>query len=502
MSRSIRNTIANIIGVVSTTAFAFIFAIVYFRILGSENYGLISLCTTMLLLGNLFVDIGIGRAVTRELARREHAVELAQEMRDALFTLQAVHFSLAFVCGIVIAASSRWLATHWLQRETLGIDEAVQAITLLGIVATLQLPRELCRSALAGLQRQVFLNVCTASISLLRGITTLAALHWIAPTATVFLLVQVIVSAFETAVLLFAVWQRMPSANRWPRFDGRVIKETWQFAAGDGLGSLLYTCMMMGDRVLLSRLLPLNVFGGYSLAALIADTMLRATEPFTSAYFPHFTDLIARHDKDQLSREYHRVTIIVAAILIPAAFVLAFFSEEILQLVSGNQSIAKSFAAVLAIRALANAANGLQHFPHLIQLATGLSSTALILNVFNVGIYLPGIMFLTPLYGVIVPAVLLLFVNLFQTVPMILVTHRRAMQGEAWNWILGSVLRPVLITLVVVSASSYLAPKMISWLVTVPWLAATYVLAMAAILLLSKTTRLLILGFWHRRRER
>ncbi len=502
VSRTINNTIANFAGLITTTGLTLLFSIFYFRILGSENFGLVSFCTTILLIGGLFVDLGIGRTVTRELARREHNPELAQEMRDALFTLQMVHFTLAFSCGLAIVVSSPWLATHWLNLEKTEIDVAVQAITLLGIVATLQLPRELCRAALAGMQRQVLSNLFTTSFSTLRGLATIAALLWISPTPRIFLIVQVIVSILETGTLLISVWLKMPKKERRPHFDTNFIKDIWLFAVGDGLAVLLSIGMTMGDRILLSRLLPLDLFGSYTLAILIAEVILRAATPFSSAYFPHFSDLIARNNRSQLSEEYHRLAIVVSAFLVPGGLVMAFFPIQILQLITGQPTIAASFAAVLAVRALGNVIYGLQYLPHCLQLAAGKSTPALYLNILNISIYLPGILYFTPIYGFLVPAILWFLIITLQMPPMIFVTHRVVLKGEAWIWIKDSGLKPALISLAVVSTSAYFAPATVSWFITLPWLLTTYFVASASVMLLSNRTRPIVLMLSQRLLER
>ena len=489
MSRAILNTIANFAGLVSTAGLTLLFSIVYFRILGSENFGLISFCTTVLLIGNLFVDLGLGRTVTRELARREHNPELGQEMRDALYTLQLVHFGLAFTCGVIIVASSSWLATHWLNRDTVEIGAAAEAIALLGVVAVLQLPRELCRSALGGLQRQVLSNIFGTVFSALRGAVTIAALFWIAPTPTIFLLAQVAVSIVETGTLLIAVWLAMPRKERRPRFDVNILKDIGVFAISDGLALLIGVGMTLGDRVLLSRLLPLDVFGNYSLAIMVAEIILRIVSPFSSAYFPHFADLLARKNQSPLSDSYNHVSIVTAAVLVPAAFVLIFFSTPILQLMTGHPAIAVAFAPVLALRALGNAIIALQYLPHALQLAAGVATTALYVSIVNLAIYLPGILYFTPIYGYLAPAILWVIIVTIQTPVMIFVTHRITLKGEAWTWVRESIVMPTLISATIVGVSAYLAPGTVSWFITVPWLAASDVVAMGCVLLASNRTR-------------
>lgn len=494
MPRSFRNTIANAGGLIVTAGLALVFMALYFRLLGSENYGLVGFCTTILLVGNLFVDLGLGRSVVRELARREHDPGLAQEMRDALFTLQTVHFGLALLCGLGLIASSGWIAANWLKHGAGNVQDATAAIAIVGLIAILQLPRELCRASLGGLQRQVFLNIWLSIFAALRGIVTLAALFFIEPTATVFLIAQLGVSAVETTAFVIAVWRHMPRGTRRVRFEPRIVKETWRFATSDGLAVLLGVGMLMGDRIVLSWILPLESYGAYMLAVMVTDVILRSASPFTQAYFPHLTDLVARSRQEELSVEYQRVAQFIASLVVPLAMLMCFFPTEIIALASGNAALASTFAGVLALRALGNMVNALQYLPHCLQLAQGKASVALVINMIGISIYLPAILLLTPHYGIMVPVSLWLVVNLSSFAPMIVITHRLALKRQGFNWVKDSVLMPLLAAVVVVAISRAIAPHDLSWAVVVPWLATTGVLATAAVIVASRRTREAVLN--------
>ena len=159
ISRAGINTVANFAGILVTQLASIFFAIAYFRILGAENYGLVGFSVTLVQLGTYIADMGIGRVVVRELARRSHASDLAEQMSDVLLTLQATNFALALIVGIAIAGSAPWLAQHWLQLGDLPLNEAVHAIVIMGAIAVLQLPRSIGLEALRGLQQQVLSNI-------------------------------------------------------------------------------------------------------------------------------------------------------------------------------------------------------------------------------------------------------------------------------------------------------------------------------------------------------
>src|SRR6202022_3487455 len=97
------------------------------------------------------------------------------------------------------------------------LSDAVHAIIIMGGIALLQLPRSISLEALRGLQQQVLSNVLMAVFSLVRGCVILGALYFIAPTAIVFLVSQVVVGFVETAVTTGAAWFFMPKSSRLPR---------------------------------------------------------------------------------------------------------------------------------------------------------------------------------------------------------------------------------------------------------------------------------------------
>jgi O-antigen/teichoic acid export membrane protein len=488
ISRASINTAANFVGNSLTQAAGLLFSIAYFRVLGAENFGLVGFSVTLLQLGTYFVDMGVGRVVVRELARRTHAADQAEQMGDVLFTLQATNFAAALVLGLAIALGAPWFAQHWLKLGDLALNDAIHAIVIMGAIAILQLPRSISLEALRGLQQQVLSNVLMTIFAWLRGCTILAALYFIAPTATVFLISQLCVTLVEMVVTTATAWFLLPKRSRHPRFDTKVIRETWAFALADGGAVLIGAGMMIGDKIILSRLLPLEAFGAYVFCASLGDAAGRTSSPFNSAFFPHFVDLVARKEHERLSRDYLQVTQIVASILLPISLTIAIFSKEILQLLVGPEIVA-SFALVLTLRTIANMLNCLQHMPHALQLVVGLSSLALKVNLVSICIYLPAIVLLTPHFGAVVPAALWLVVNALNAIPMVIGTHRRILTDDIWNWFFGTVARPLAITAVIVCASWLLYPGRVSWPITLPWLAVTALTSCAAIIFCSPRTR-------------
>ena len=69
INRQALNIVANFSGVGARLIFSLVFNIVYFRLLGSESYGLIGFYASLAALSSLF-DLGLNQTTVREVARR------------------------------------------------------------------------------------------------------------------------------------------------------------------------------------------------------------------------------------------------------------------------------------------------------------------------------------------------------------------------------------------------------------------------------------------------
>ena len=70
LNRQALNVAANFSGVAARLIFSLVFNVVYFRILGSESYGLIGFYAMLAAL-SAFLDLGLNQTAVREVARRE-----------------------------------------------------------------------------------------------------------------------------------------------------------------------------------------------------------------------------------------------------------------------------------------------------------------------------------------------------------------------------------------------------------------------------------------------
>jgi hypothetical protein len=119
-----------------------------------------------------------------------------------------------------------------------------------------------------------------------------------------FFLWQAACSALETTIARSLLLRALHGAPR-GKFDRQLLKDSWRFAAGMTIISVLSLILTQLDKILLSWLLPLAEFGVYTLAWRIASVIYYLVSPFTAAYFPLFSQLAGAEKESDLRSAYH-----------------------------------------------------------------------------------------------------------------------------------------------------------------------------------------------------
>src|SRR5882757_11514811 len=122
LNRQALNIVANFSGVGARLIFSLAFNILYFRMLGSESYGLIGFYASLAAL-SAFFDLGLNQTTMREVAKRKADSDRAGELRSVVFTLQFLLSGIGLSVGLLVALCSQWIATTWFSPTRLTTHE-------------------------------------------------------------------------------------------------------------------------------------------------------------------------------------------------------------------------------------------------------------------------------------------------------------------------------------------------------------------------------------------
>lgn len=478
------NVMANAIGRFSSVGLAIFFTPLYIHFLGIEAYGLIGFYITLQSsIG--FLEMGLSRACTRELARYSGGGEAAshQMMLDTLRSLESIYWLVAILLGAGLTAASSWIATSWLSSKIFTSEELSQLLIIVAWVIAMRWPMGIYIGALMGLQRQVCLNVARVSISLLNWGGSTLVLWLVRPDIQSYFQWQITVALVATVLLWWLAWRAMPGSLLQGRPSFVVIRRIVPFAVGVGGNEVLSVVLRQSDKLILSAMLPLNQFGYYALASVIASAVPMLASPISNAVFPRFSQMIGVDVlRPRLSSLYHLASQAVAVLVIPFGLLIAFFPHEILFVYTGDVGVAEGSEIVLAVLVVSKILHASMVVPYALQLAYGWVRLSLLINIISVIWLVPAIYWLVGIYGPVGAAVAWLIVTIGYVGVGMPIMHRRLLVGEWGRWAWRTMAAPMtMVTTFLLLAHWFLADKL---LVSSRWFQGEILLSVGAVALM------------------
>jgi O-antigen/teichoic acid export membrane protein len=343
-------------------------------------------------------------------------------------------------------------------------------------------------------------NALAAMQATLRGAGTLLVLWLVAPTPETFFAGQIAAGAIGTGVAALLLWRCVPALDA-ARYGFRLelLRRVWRFGAAYAVNSVANLALLQGDKIILSALLPLEMFGYYVLAQGIASGMYAVIMSVDYAVFPQFAGLVARGDEAELSEVYHRGCQLMSVLLAPIAIVGALFSREVLFMWTGDLVIVENTHLILTLLVCGMLLHGLIQAPYYLQVAYGWWRTILRTNLLLLVCIIPLDVLMARAYGG--PGVslvwLLLNVCYLLTLPLV---HRRFLKGQQGRWLFKDVLTPLCGALCVGVAARWLIPPHLSRVEVFAYLSVAGLLVLAVAAMSASRVRLPVLALLRRRR--
>lgn len=342
----------------------------YIRFMGVESYGLVTFLASMQLVLQV-LDLGMGPAVTRELAKGAFTQGREQTCRNLVGTVERVYCFVAVVIGLTIVVLATPIAESWLNPRNLDVASLKQALIIAGLMICVRWPFTFYAHGLMGLQQQVHLSWVIIVGTTCKSAGAVLVLWVVSPTIQSFLWVQTLVGACETLVAYWLLRMHLPASPSPQRLALGELSKIWRFSAGMTGIAATGMLLLQGDKVLLSGILPLEPFGYYSLASVLAGTLALMANPIAAALFPRFCQLLVSRDQRGLNSLYHTSCQTVSVVIVPAALVLFFFGEPVLEAWTGNPTVAHHVYPVLRILVIAAAIWALMVVPFCLSVACG-----------------------------------------------------------------------------------------------------------------------------------
>lgn len=442
MTRLRKNVVANFAGQASATLIQLAITPIYLGTLGVEAYGLIGFQVTLQALMQV-LDFGLSPTINRELARYSALPEKTAESRDFVRTLELGYWLIGAVLGLGLFAAAPYLGQHWLNRSSLPAAVVERSLHLSAVLIAVQWPLTFYQGGLLGLNQHGSLNRLRVAIAALTAAGGYVVVTRVSATVTALFTWLVAAAVAHVVSSTWLLWRHLPASPRPPRVRVSAVRHVGGFAAGMTVITLTTLLMTQLDRVVLSRLVSLEQFGYYVVAGLVSGALTAIARQTFVSVFPRFSALVATGDLPAIERTYRHAWQFIAALIVPAAAVVAVFPAGLLLLWTHSADVAGAAGPIASYLAVGTAINGLMAVPYALQIAHGWTSLSIRLNLALTLLAVPAIILGVQHRGalgasMVWPALMAIYMAV--ALP---ITHRALVPHIGMRWFLREVAVPV-----------------------------------------------------------
>ena len=442
------NIIANFAGKAWRGIFSLAFIPIYIKLMGVEVYGLIGIFMSMSALFAL-LDMGLSTTLNRELSRLSVLEGSAQESRNLVRTFEIVYWAIGIVIGISVIILAPLIAKYWINSTNVSNELIEESLLIMGMLLAFQWPSSVYSGGLKGLQRQVLYNIIKSFSMLARHVGAVFVLIFVSPSILSFFYWQSFVALVTSIILAAWLWKSLPKSHSKSKFDKNLFLKNRKFVSGMfgiSLGTILLTQV---DKIILSKMLTLEMFGYYMLAYSIASAFISLVSPIHTALFPKLSQLVAKKNETGISDLYHRGCQLASIIILPISITLILFSKEILSLWVEDSLVVSNTYMLLSLLIVSTTIKAFMTLPYTLQLAHGWTKLAFYKNIIALILLVPLMLWMVQLHQGIGAAWALIFLNLGLLIIEILIMHKRLLKGEMGRWYKQDVFFPILVVVTI-----------------------------------------------------
>jgi len=467
---------------------SFICIPIILKFIGIEAYGLIGFFNILSTLFGL-LDFGFAGALNREVASLSASSRNPQQIRNLVRSLEVVFWATGALIGCILITSVDFIAGKWITPGQLSPDVVKTALVLMSISLVSQWPFTIYSNVLMGIEKQVLSNALIVIFTAIRNFGGAFFLWYMDGNIQAYFLFQIAVNTVQTITGMIVVWKILPHPEFPARFDWAEVKRIRSYATGMSLLAVLSFFMMNIDKLILSKILNLDSFGYYVLAANFATLLYMVISPIFSTYFPRLTQLIVLNRKEELKHIYHEGCQIMSILLLPAALTIALFAPEILFLWTRNTEVSQKSYEIVRYLVIGTACNGLMNMPYALQLAHGITKYSVYQNLISVILLIPLTIWSALHFGIKGAVLTWVAHNIGCVIIMAPFFHYKFLEKDHRSWCLYDVFYPLIASCSVVLLFKWLLPEFSSRYIGIPLMGGVVCFAALASLLVTTASR-------------
>ena len=447
--RSNRNIISSIFTKIFVSFIALIFVPIYVSIIGLDYFGIIAIFTIVSSIFGIF-DLGISNSLNRLIAVNIEDSSSLSTLINQTKALEILYWMIGLALTLIFISLSGFIANQLAASETFSPQRMHYIIIIFAILFFIQWPTNFYSAGLYGLQRHSLLNFSNVAMLLLRNFLGLAYLRFYDNSIEGFLIWQCIGYSIWAFVLFIIFHRILPKSNIKFKFSFNLIRELIPFAKGLFFISIFTVLITQFDKIVLSKLIPIEQLGIYGISAIAASTVQYYAAGFYTAMFPKFSSLSSASHKEELKYLFNKVTLICSVLTFSTMSVFIFYSSELIYLWTKNSEIVDSSRNIIIILTIGTALHSQSNLFLALQLSKKEISIPIYKNMIMLALLLPTSIFFIRNYGVIGAAMSWLSVSTLTFIFEPIFTYNKLL-GKNFNlWLISSSLAPLLSSLLIV----------------------------------------------------
>jgi O-antigen/teichoic acid export membrane protein len=390
-----RNIVINLAGQTLPIVLA-VFAIpVLLAHLGVDRFGVLALAWSLIGYFGIF-DLGIGRALTQELAARLGAREIG-EAPQVIWTSLLVLLALGLASAVLIAATSGAVV----QLLRIPASLANETDTSLKIIA-LSIPFVIVSAGLRGVleahQRFDLVNAVRVPQGLSNFIGPLLVIPFsdnlIPVVATLFLGRVLSVAAFAWCCRVIE-----PSFRAAPRASRRAATRLVEFGMWTTVTALAAPVFSYLDRFMAGALVSAAAIAYYATPAEVVGRLTIVPASVAAVMFPAFAAAVRSKDTSALNRHFSRSLKVIFVTVFPISILLVGTAPELIRTWLGVEFAIRS-ARVLQFVSIGLLANSVAHIPFALLQGAGRPDLTAKLHVAELPLYVLALFWVVPGFGI------------------------------------------------------------------------------------------------------
>lgn len=345
----------------------------YIKHMGAEAYGLVGFFMMLQAMFSL-LDFGLSPTISRESARFLAGVTSVIDYLRLFRALNLAFMVIAALGGGLIIVFADTISTSWLSFNTLEKEEVIFSVKIMAICVALRWMCGLFRGVVIGSEKQVWFSGYNSGVATLRFVLVMPVMWMFGFTPTCFFSYQLLIAIFELlglylkVRLLLPTWDDKRNPLGW---SFKPLVSILKFSFTIAFTSSVWILVTQTDKLVLSGILPLNDYGYFTLAVLVASSINALSMPISTVLMPRLAKLHAEEKKNEFFDIYRRSTKWVVIVAGSASITLALCSEVILLIWTGDAELANHAAPILTLYALGNGILAVGAFPYYLQYARG-----------------------------------------------------------------------------------------------------------------------------------